>query len=102
VDLLDYMVRIQKGTLTILENARAAGRHETALKAIRETRGNIELIAKLGARFADGGNTLDLRTFAARDLRMLLRESVGELSARDRAALLLEAPELSNLVLDET
>ena len=96
VNLLAYMVRIQQGTGAILEHASAEGRHETALKAIRETRGNVELIAKLQAQL-EGRNSLDLRGLTAEDLRFIMRQSMGELSARDRAELLLEAPELADL-----
>lgn len=91
------MVRIQKRTLGILESAPAAGRHETALKAIRETRGNIELLQAL---LEEGGNTLDLCKLSTADLSALLQASVGELSARDRKTLLLEAPELADLAPD--
>jgi hypothetical protein len=93
------MRRIQKSTLAILESARMAGRHETALKAIRETRGNIELIAKLEG-VGSAGDTIDLCKLSAEELKSLLRASLGEFSARDRKTLLLEAPELADLVSD--
>lgn len=95
-DLLDCMARIHNCSIGILEAASAAGRHETALKAIREIRGNIELTAKLEAQL--GGGTFDLRNLTAESLQVFLRESVGGLSARDREALLLEEPELADLV----
>jgi len=99
VDLLGYMVRIQKRTLGILESARTAGRHETALKAVRESRGNIEVIARL---LQDGGDALDLRKLNAVELSLLLRASLGELSVRERQTVLLEAPELVDFALDQS
>ena len=90
VDLLDYMLRVQERTFSILESARAAGRHETGLKAIRESRENLALISKLQGQ--PGTDMLDLMKLSAEDLAVLIRASLGELSARDRQALLLEAP----------
>lgn len=101
VDLLGYMVHIQQRTLAILESASTGGRHETALKAIRETRGNIELISKLEGLLADGGNMLDLHRLSVEQVGSLLRASMGELSVCDRQTLLLEAPELADLVPDQ-
>jgi len=95
------MARIQQGTLAILESAKAAGRDETALRAVRESRGNLELMAKFEAQLGDGLNPLDLRKLTAEDLRFLLRESLGELSARDRKTLLLDAPDLAELMPDQ-
>ena len=100
VDLFDVMARLQACTLGILATASAQGRYETALKAIRETRGNVELIAKLEAEL--GGGVLDPRRFTADNLRVLLRESLGQLSGRDRHDLLLDEPELADLVADQS
>ena len=90
VDLLDYMLRVQERTFSILESARAAGRHETGLKAIRESRENLALISKLQGQ--PGTDMLDLMKLSAEDLAVLIRASLGELSARDRKELLLESP----------
>jgi hypothetical protein len=83
----------------------AAGRHETALKAIRESRGNIELISKLEGFLKDGSddpvNVLDLCKLSGEDLGVLLRASLGELSSRDRQALLVQAPELAEFAPDQ-
>jgi len=35
-DAVNYLVQVQRRTLSILESATAEGRHETALKVIRE------------------------------------------------------------------
>jgi hypothetical protein len=94
-DLLGDMVRLQTRTLGILESASAAGRHETALKAIRETRQNIELIAELERLRGEGRGTLDLRHLRPEQIAVLLRAMLGELPERDREELLLEAPELA-------
>jgi hypothetical protein len=46
-DLLDQVRDLQGRALTILERAEEAGELRTALSAIREARGNLELLAKL-------------------------------------------------------
>ena len=46
-DLLDQVGDLQRRALAILDKAEAAGELKTALSAIREARGNLELLAKL-------------------------------------------------------
>jgi hypothetical protein len=46
-NLLDQVKAVQARTLSILDRADNAGDLKTALAAIRETRGNLELLAKL-------------------------------------------------------
>ena len=46
-DLLDEVLSLQARTLTILDRAERVGDLRTALGAIREARGNLELLAKL-------------------------------------------------------
>jgi hypothetical protein len=46
-DLLAQMQDLQRRTLAILEAAETTKQHRTALSAIREARGNLELLAKL-------------------------------------------------------
>jgi len=93
-ELLDCMVRVQKGTLRIFENATALGRHEVALKAIREVRANTEVIAKMQAWAESGLNSLALCKLTAEDLNFVLRHTLAELPTRDREALILEDPQL--------
>jgi hypothetical protein len=88
------MAQIQKHTLGILEGASRSGRHDTALKAIRETRANVELISKLGGLLEERGNTFDLQRLTSEEIGLLLRTGIGELSTRQRQTLLLEDPEL--------
>ena len=45
--LLDRIEALQSRTLAILEATEETGEHRTALAAIREARGNLELLAKL-------------------------------------------------------
>lgn len=52
-DLLSQVVMMQAKTLRILESAEAAGTMNVALGAIREARGNIELLAKLTNQLND-------------------------------------------------
>jgi hypothetical protein len=46
-DLLAQLKNLQRRTLAILEDAETTKQHRTALSAIREARGNLELLAKL-------------------------------------------------------
>jgi hypothetical protein len=46
-DLLSQVKDLQTRTLTVLDKAECAGDLRTALGAIREARGNVELLAKL-------------------------------------------------------
>src|SRR5215218_8336870 len=46
-DLLDEVRSLQARTLTILDRAERVGDLRTALRAIKEARGNLELLAKL-------------------------------------------------------
>ena len=46
-DLLDEVLSLQARTLTILDRAERVGDLRTALRAIKEARGNLELLAKL-------------------------------------------------------
>lgn len=46
-DLLDRVEALQSRTLAILEAAEGSGEHKTALAAIREARGNLELAGRL-------------------------------------------------------
>jgi hypothetical protein len=46
-DLLEQVRNLQARTLAILEAAEHTHQHRTALSAIREARGNLELLAKL-------------------------------------------------------
>lgn len=68
VDLLEYMTHVEDCTRSILRRATAEGRHETALNAIRESRANVEVIAKLEERPIDRHNVLDLMKLSQHDL----------------------------------
>jgi len=46
-DLLEQVRDLQVRTFAILEAAEVSEQHRTALSAIREARGNLELLAKL-------------------------------------------------------
>ena len=52
--LLDQVRSLQSRAMSILGKAEAAGDLRTALGAIRETRGNLELLAKLLGELQDG------------------------------------------------
>lgn len=94
LDLIGYMASIQRRTAVILENAQLAGRYETALKAIREARSNIELISKLAGLEEDHA-PFDLTKLTAEELAVLLRHSLSELPERDQSMLRRECPELN-------
>jgi hypothetical protein len=94
-DILGYLVRLQKRTLRILESASTAGRHETALKAIRESRGNIELIAELERLRSESGGILDLPHIKPEQIAVILRATLDQLPEREREELLLETTDLA-------
>lgn len=52
--LLEQARDLQRRTLAILAAAEGAGDHSTALKAIREARGNLELLARLLGELGEG------------------------------------------------
>jgi hypothetical protein len=74
--LLRQMLYLQSRALTILKTAEASGELETALRAIREARGNLELLAKLQGDLAQEGTInivlspswISLRTIILRTL----------------------------------
>jgi hypothetical protein len=53
-DLLAQVRDLQARALTILDKAEEAGELITALRAIREARGNLELLGKLAGELQDG------------------------------------------------
>jgi len=53
--LVNHLGELHTSILAILHDASAAGRPETALKAVREARGNVELAARLSGLLKDGG-----------------------------------------------
>ena len=53
-DLLVQVRDLQSRALTILDKAEEAGELSTALRAIREARGNLELLGKLAGELQDG------------------------------------------------
>ena len=55
--LLEQARSLHARALGILERAEAAGQLETALKAIREVRGILELLAKLSGQLEERGGT---------------------------------------------
>lgn len=57
--LMEQLIALHRSTLEILETAKAAGSLETALKAISQARGNLELLAKLEGALASGGNVVN-------------------------------------------
>ena len=92
-DLLDQVRDLQGRALAILDKAEATGELRTALSAIREARGNLELLAKLLGELSDAPQInltvspewLELRTtiITALDPHPQARESV--LRALDEA-----------------
>ena len=54
-DLLEQVRDLQVRTFAILEAAEASEQHRTALSAIREARGNLELLAKLSGELQQEG-----------------------------------------------
>jgi hypothetical protein len=53
-ELLEQVRELQARALTILDKAEEAGELATALRAIREARGNLELLGKLAGELQDG------------------------------------------------
>jgi len=54
-DLIDQVRNLQQRALAILDRAEEAGELRTALAAISQARGNLELLGKLAGELAQGG-----------------------------------------------
>jgi hypothetical protein len=54
-NLVTRINQLQRRTLSILQRADSAGRADVALKAIREARGNMELLARLNQISGEAG-----------------------------------------------
>jgi BMFP domain-containing protein YqiC len=94
------MVQAQRETLGILETANSSGRHEVALKAIREVRENAQVIAKLQAQSEGTLNSLDLCRLSPEEFNFLLRNMLGGLPTREREQILLSTPDLAPLMAE--
>jgi hypothetical protein len=103
--LVDHMRRMHKEVRTIYTESKKAGRYETALRAHKESRSDLELIARLQGLFKDGpvsrSNELNLRELGVEQMGELFRAKVGEMSVRERDALLMKEPELASLAPDQ-
>ena len=60
--LLNQVRSLQGKALAILVQAEAAGGLRTALGAVREARGNLELLAKMLGLMNDKGHEVDVKT----------------------------------------
>jgi hypothetical protein len=98
-DLIDHLLAIQKCTGEIIERATAEGQSKVALRAIREGRANLALLAKLGAsKNAQNSLRADDPSF----LREQIQASLLQLPSPERRALLREAPaELAELLREQ-
>ena len=97
--MLDSVDRLQARTQAILDSAIAGGRHQVALQAVRESRGNLQLILELRGSGATGSD-IDLGRLDPEELNALLRATFGELSIRERQRVLLELPALTEVMPD--
>jgi hypothetical protein len=95
--LFGSLDHLQQQTKTILADAIAAGRQQVALQAVRESRANLELLAKLTDAIGAARNSIDLCKLDPAELNALLRATFGELSVRERRRILREIPALADL-----
>ena len=75
-DLLRQVQDLQTSALTILRKAEEAGDLRTALGAIREARGNLELLAKLVGELKEGQTVSIIISSEWQKIRSALMESL--------------------------
>ena len=76
--VLELGKRLRTEALEILDRAKAAGQLETALKAIREVRGILELLAKLEGAIDDRGSNRPQRVEVVYIEKQLILNSSGD------------------------
>ena len=76
-DLLGQMRTLQKATHHILAAALGSGDHRTALGAVREARGNLELLGKLLGELEHGATVNVLITPEWRAVQAVILEALG-------------------------
>jgi hypothetical protein len=90
-NLLDQVRRLQASTLNILRKAEKAEEYRTALMAIREARGNLELLARLMGELNEGAVVNVLVNPEWHHVRTVIVESLGPYpEARAAVAVALE------------
>ena len=100
--LTNHLALMHAELLDVLKAARQNGRIDTALKAHRESRADVELIARMHGLLKDGARgEISLRDLSSVQLAELLRANLAEVSARDRADLALECPEIVTLLPEQ-
>ena len=97
--LLGEARTLQKATLHILGTAMRSGDHRTALSAVREARGNLELLGKLLGELQSGA-TVTVNILASsqwRTLQAVILEALSDYpDARTRVATALLTVERAN------
>ncbi len=77
-DLLGQVRALQGRALTILDKAEAAGDLRTALTAIREARGNLELLARLLGELQEGATVNVLVSPAWLQVRTVIVQALAD------------------------
>lgn len=86
-DLLGQVRALQGRALTILDKAEAAGDLRTALTAIREARGNLELLARLLGELQEGATVNVLVSPAWLQVRTVIVQALADHPAAQQAVL---------------
>lgn len=84
-DLLGQVRALQGRALTILDKAEAAGDLRTALTAIREARGNLELLARLLGELQEGATVNVLVSPAWLEVRTVIVQALTDHPEAQRA-----------------
>jgi hypothetical protein len=86
-NLVTRINQLQLRTLSILQRADSAGRADVALKAIREARGNMELLARLNQLSAEATGTAYCAVMSFGDVTV----NIGVPGALPGGAVILES-----------
>ncbi len=86
-DLLGQVRALQGRAMTILDKAEAAGDLRTALTAIREARGNLELLARLLGELQEGATINVLISPEWLSLRLVIVQALSAYPEAHRAVL---------------
>lgn len=98
--LVTHMKKLHVSAQEIYKTSKAAGRLETALRAHKECRADVEMIAKLEGLLPGAGGDSARRELSVQQLDGLLRAQLREMSPSNRARVLRAEPSLREFIPD--